>query len=271
MFKAIGKLFKTIGYVLTGRLNQISEVWGQNPMVIKERYEKVITDKQKTFTQYKSAVAKIAAEKKNKESKLKSTDEKIKTSEQMKNGCMQMIKKLVAQLQAEGLDQAAIEANTEYSDLSGSFSDIKSTLAEQLEMKTELERDIENFGEQVDQNLLSMKQINKDIDKLKDEANAAVASVASSKVQREIADSLTNISSSDNSEELAALRNTVNVVKSETELSKEISGMSGESNKQQFLQAAKGVNDDELNSLFASPATESETASSSLEQQVPTE
>ena len=41
MIKALGKFFKTINYALTGRINQISDIWAEDPLVIGEKYNRV--------------------------------------------------------------------------------------------------------------------------------------------------------------------------------------------------------------------------------------
>ena len=59
MFKAIGKYFRALGYLLTGRINKMSETLRQDPNVMAASYDKIIDDKKASINQYKDAIGKM--------------------------------------------------------------------------------------------------------------------------------------------------------------------------------------------------------------------
>ena len=71
MFKAIGRYFRAIGYLFTGRIDDARRTLSTNPAVVKATYDRVIQEKTKRIHQYKDAVGAMIAQEEKKKASLK--------------------------------------------------------------------------------------------------------------------------------------------------------------------------------------------------------
>ena len=62
MFRAIGRWFKALGYLLTGQIDSARRVLDTNPHVIRAKYDAIIRDKVGRIHTYKQAVAGLIAQ-----------------------------------------------------------------------------------------------------------------------------------------------------------------------------------------------------------------
>ena len=58
---AIGRLFKSIWYALTGRAHEMSDKIMENPEAVRGAYEDIIKDKKANLQRYKGAIAQLMA------------------------------------------------------------------------------------------------------------------------------------------------------------------------------------------------------------------
>ena len=57
MFRAIGRYFRALGYLLTGRVDQARRAVSTNPAVVQATFDNIIQEKKKRLSQYKDASA----------------------------------------------------------------------------------------------------------------------------------------------------------------------------------------------------------------------
>ena len=249
MFRAVGRFFKTIGYILSGRLNQISDIWASNVEVMKEEYDEVIREKGKLANKYKSAVATLMTQEEKKKAKAEETEKKIQKTEKMLAGATNKLQSRVTTLKKDGLTEEGIKQDDEYKRFFSAYKDFKSTLKEQEELLSELEEDIEELAGQVTQYETELKDMNREMTKLIEEKGEAVADVLSAQVQEQIADTLTSIGKDKTGDQLANLRDRRLKAKADAKLSQKISGATTKSQENEFLSAVDD-SDEELDSLL---------------------
>ncbi len=56
MFRAIGRYFRALGYLVTGRFDRARQSMSMSPDVVRATYDRVIEEKKKRIHQYKDAV-----------------------------------------------------------------------------------------------------------------------------------------------------------------------------------------------------------------------
>ena len=79
MFRAIGRYFRALGYLLTGRIDRARQALMTNPDVMRATYDQVIRDKTGRIHQYKDAVASMIAQEEKKRNQVTMDLEKILT------------------------------------------------------------------------------------------------------------------------------------------------------------------------------------------------
>ena len=69
MFKAVGKYFRAIWYLVTFQIDKASETLRMNPGVVSANYDRIIDEKRKRLNQYKDAVSAMIAQEESKKEK----------------------------------------------------------------------------------------------------------------------------------------------------------------------------------------------------------
>ena len=104
MFRAIGKYFRALGYLVTGRIDKARKTLSTNPHVVQATYDRVVREKKARIQQYKDAVAKMIAQQEKKAHKLKTLTDDVNKLSRLKEGAAAKARILVKKLQAEGQD-----------------------------------------------------------------------------------------------------------------------------------------------------------------------
>jgi hypothetical protein len=86
MFKAIGKYFRAVYYLMTFRVDKASETLRMNPGVMSANYDRIISEKKQRLNQYKDAVSAMIAQEESKKDKLRSITEEIGKLEKLRSG-----------------------------------------------------------------------------------------------------------------------------------------------------------------------------------------
>ena len=246
MFKAIGRYFRALGYLLTGRVNKMSETLRQEPEVISATYDKIISEKKERINEYKDAIGKMVSQVEGKKQKVKNLTEEITKLEKLKAGALR-----VAQAKAKELGKEACATDPEYLKCKQAYSDFSSTLAEKKARCEDLEKDIEASIKNIDGHKIQIKSIIRDLEKIKEEKQDTIADVISAKEQQNIADMMSGLSEDRSSEELAELRQLRNDAKAKAQVSSEIAGLDVKRDEAEFLNALQdSVADDEFTALM---------------------
>ncbi|MBU4333302.1 MAG: hypothetical protein KKD07_02555, partial [Candidatus Omnitrophica bacterium] len=104
MFKAVGKLFRTIGYALSGRINQISDIWGEDPHVVGEKYNKIIDEKKARYQTITRAVSRLMTSLDKKRNQLKRYREQEEQKDKVVRGAKIAGQRLARELKNQGKD-----------------------------------------------------------------------------------------------------------------------------------------------------------------------
>ena len=95
MFRAMGRFFRAVGYLLTGRVDRARQAISTNPDVVRATYDRVIEEKKKRVHQYKDAVGAMIAQEEKKKSTLKRLTDEVSRLKQLRDGAAAMARKVV--------------------------------------------------------------------------------------------------------------------------------------------------------------------------------
>jgi hypothetical protein len=239
MFGAIGRWFKAIGYLLTGRIDSARKILDQNPHVVQAKYDTIIRDKVGQIHIYKQAVAGLIAQQENKMAKVKSLTDEVGNLERLKAGALAKAKQTVDQLTKSGKTKEEVQASEDYKKCLAAYNDFSSTLQEKQDHIAGLEKDIAGYAKSIGDHKVQLQQLLRDVDKIKAEAADAVADVITAKQERDLADMVSGIAQDGTAEELQRLRQMRQELKAEARISKEMAGTDTKAQEAEFLDYAR--------------------------------
>ena len=253
MFRAIGRLLRAFGYLITGRIDEARKALMLNPNVIQANYDEVITEKTNRLTNYKRAVGGLIAQQEGKIEKLKLLSTDVQKGEQLKAGAAAKAKAVVT---VHGGNPEAIRNDANYLKCQAAYRDFSSTLEEKQKMITELEIDVKNLNTSIQTHKNSITGLLREIDRLKSEKHEAVAEIISAKEEREIADMLSGISEDRSAKELQELRDVRRQARADARISREVAGVTAKQSEDEFINYAQiSVVDNEFDKMIGLPAT----------------
>ncbi len=267
MFKAIGKYFRALGYLITGRINKARETLDMNPAVMSATYDSVIEEKRKRLTQYKDAVSAMIAQEESKKEKLTLLTEEIQKLEKLKAGAAAKAKQLVEKYAG---DPVAVKSDPEYLKCQAAFKDFTSTLAEKTKRANEIDEDLKTMVANVASHKTQIQSLMRDLEKLKEEKHDAVADVLSAKEEKEVADMMTGLSNDRTTEELRDLRELRSKASANARVSRELAGLDAKKAENEFLEyAQQSEADNEFDALIGISAKKETTESQAKETKIP--
>ncbi len=248
MFSAIGRLFRAIKYLFTGKVDAAADALSANPTVISANYDRIIQDKKNRLNQYKDAISAMIAQEESKKAKLRQLTEEIQKLEKLKSGAAARAKQLVEKYNG---DITAVKNDPEYAKCQAAFKDFSSTLAEKQQHATELDHDMKTLVTNVNGHKTQIQSLMRDLDKIKEEKHDAVADILSATEEKQIADMVNGISNDKTSEELQRLRDMRQKASANARVSRELAGMDSKRAESEFLEYAQNtVADDEFDALI---------------------
>ena len=266
---AIGKYFRAIGYLFTGRIDQARRALQANPHVVRATFDRVITEKKERIQQYKDAVSRLIANQEKKSYRLKQLSEEVNRLEQLKEGAAAKARIVVNELKGQGKTQAEIKQNADYQQCMAAYNDFSTKIASDTEQITTLEGEINELTETINGHKVQLQQLLREIDKLKDESSATVADMITAKEEEEIADMISGISEDRTSQELAELRDLRAESKAKARISREVAGTDTKVQENEFLAYAQAdVRTDEFDKLIGL-AEEADAAPEAPEAEAP--
>jgi len=263
MFRAIGKYFRALGYLVTGRIDKARKTLSTNPHVVQATYDRVVREKKERIQQYKDAVAKMIAQQEKKAFKLKQLTEDVNKLSRLKEGAAAKARILVKQMQAEGKSMEQIKQNPEYLKCMTAFNDSTSTEKEKSSHIADLEADVAEIGSSIDNHKVQLQSLLREIDKIKQESSQAVADMITAKEEEEIADMISGISKDRTNEELAELRELRQETKARARVARELAGTDTQAQEADFLEYARtSETSDEFDALIGLAGEKDEAAAS---------
>lgn len=269
MFSAIGRFFRAIGYLFTGKVDSATKDISKNPHAVHATYAKILEDKRKRIHQYKEAVAGLIAQEEKKLATVRTLTSEIQKLEQLKMGAQAKAKKVVDQLKAKGLSTEQIKLDSEYQKCLAAFHDFTHTLAEKNDRVAELEGDLAQYTKSIADHKVQLQSLKRDLEKLKDEQKEAVAEVITAAEEKEISDMISGISEDRTSKELETMRELRREMRAEARISRELSGTDAARTEAEFLEYARtSTSSDEFDMLIglAGEADAPESTSAPAEQ-----
>lgn len=239
MFGAIGRYLRAFGYLITGRVDAARDTLNRNPHVIRATYSRIVEEKAARINQYKDAVARMMAQEQKKLEGVRSLNEEVTKLERLKEGAAAKARQIISQLKAQGLGEDAIKKNAEYLKCLAAFNDFSSTLEEKLKRIEELEADLKGITESVGQHKVQLQSMVRELEKVKQEADATVADVITSREEEQIADILSGIGQDRTSQELQDLRELRTRAKAKSRISREMAGTDTAIQEAEFMEYAR--------------------------------
>ena len=267
MFKAIGRYFRALGYLLTGRISKATETLNSNPAVISANYDRIIEEKRKRLNQYKDAISAMIAQEESKKEKLRALTDDITKLEKLKAGAAGKAKSLVEKYAG---DPMAVKNDPEYIKCQSAFKDFTSTLSEKQKRVLELEDDLKALVNNVTGHKNQITSLMRELEKIKEEKHDAVADILSATEEKQIADMVTGISNDKTSEELRELREVRQKAAANAKISRELAGMDAKRAESEFLEYAQSSqSDDEFDQLIGLAGKKESESSSMPDVKVP--
>jgi len=248
---AIGRLFKSIWYMLTGRAHELSDKIMENPEAVRGAYEDIIKDKKENIQRYKGAVGQLMALLKQKQVSVQELTQEVTRLEDLKKGALAKAKQVANDLQSQGISPEEIKTDVDYTKCVAAYNDFSSTLAEKEARIGELEEDIQRAQQDIDGHKVQLETLTRDLKKIQEEQSEAVADLISARETEEIADMLSGISKDGTNQELVRMREVRQKAKSRAEISQELAGTDANSQENEFLDAARSSEtSDEFDALI---------------------
>ena len=248
---AIGRLFKSIWYMLTGRAHELSDKIMENPEAVRGAYEDIIKDKKENIQRYKGAVGQLMALLKQKQVSVQELTQEITRLEDLKKGALAKAKQVANDLQSQGVSPEEIKTDVDYTKCVAAYNDFSSTLTEKEARIVELEEDIQRAQQDIDGHKVQLETLTRDLKTIQEEQSEAVADLISARETEEIADMLSGISKDGTNQELVRMREVRQKAKSRAEISQELAGTDANSQENEFLEAARSSEtSDEFDALI---------------------
>jgi phage shock protein A len=258
MFRAIGKYFRALGYLMTGRIDAARRTLAANPAVVQATYDRVIEEKTKRIHQYKEAVGAMIAQEEKKKSTLKRLTEDVAQLKKLRDGAAAMARKVV---ERHNGDSEAVKRDPEYAKCQAAFKDFNSTLSEKEARCKELESDIQEFEKGISGHKTQLQTLLREIEKIRQEKHETVAEMLTAKEEKEIADMLSGISKDRTNEELQEMREIRDQSKATARVSREMAGVDAKRSEAEFLEyASHAESDSEFDALIGLTKKETDAA-----------
>lgn len=251
MFRAIRRLFRAIGYLLSGQVDKQTEKVLKDPTVIKATFANIVHEKKKSIQEYMSAVSQLVAQEEKKSQMVKRLTDDVNRLRKLQAGAGGKAKERAADLKAKGTAIQQIKTDAVVMQARASFSDFGSTIEEKDARIVELEDDIAGYQERIKSHKVQLTSLQRDIDKIKDEAADTVADMITATEEKQLNDVLSGISEDGTGAELERMRELRNQAKAEAKVASELAGTGSKRLEAEYEQfAAANQANDEFDGLL---------------------
>lgn len=267
MFKAIGRFFKAIGYMLTGKIDESTKGLNEDPHVVRARFDALLEKKRGSILQVRNAVAGLIRNLERKKSELKSTNDNISKKERLMSGAKAMAAKI-----AKGQDREKAQADPEFTKCMSAYQDFKNSL-EILKQRIEsLELDIESGDDEAKGYEIQLQSLHRELQDLVDEKERSVADVAIARETRSANEAIAGIANDGTADDLRRLRESVAQAKAEAQVTSRLAGTDDARQEAEFMEMAGGMEAESefMNDIFGAEEekkTEAAPAAASTEKE----
>lgn len=251
MIKAIGRYFRALGYLVTGRIDAARRAVSTSPHVVNATFDQIIADKRKSVHQYKDAIARLIVQHEQKMSKIKSLSDEVNRHEQLKEGAAAKARTVVAEMKAKGATIEQIKTGPDYQTCMNAFNDFSTKIKEKTERIAEYEGEVKELDQTISGHKIQLQQMLREIESLKEEQATTVAEIITAKEEAELNDMLSGISTDRTSRELSDMRQLREEMKAKAKVSKELAGTDTKVQEAEFIAyATKHKASDEFDQLI---------------------
>ena len=248
MFRAIGRYFRALGYLLVGKIDAARTSVSSSPDVVRATYDNITEEKKKRIQQYKDAVGAMIAQEEKKKADLKTQSEEVAKLQKLQEGAAAMARKVV---ERHNGDIEAVKKDPDYVKCQASFKDFRSSLEEKEKRCTELEEDLKTIGGSIAGHRTQLQALRREFEKLREEKHEAVADMITAKEEKDLADMIAGLGEDRSSRELQEMRDLRAKAKGVARVSREMAGMDTKRVEEEFLEyAAASSADNEFDALI---------------------
>ena len=228
MIRSIWKLFRVIGYAITGQFTAMAETWNENTHVVAATYDKSIEKNVSRINTVKQQVANLMTVRNTLKADIESAQGDLEEKTRYMNGAKAAMQKQINALKSKGLapDQLKAEmqnnvefakANSAYKDLQGQVSKLQKT----VEDKTAA---LEQRQQKVEQYKRELQSMQRNLEELRAEKGETISDIELAKQEKALNDAFTGLSEDTTDKDLAAVRATAERLKNEAQISAELAG-----------------------------------------------
>lgn len=238
MFGALGRFFRKLGYLLTGRLDKLSDELEADPIVIKATAGKIVKKQKEEIDEFLDAVGGKEHIRLTKMDELGKLTNAIVALERQVAGGEAMARQYVAQLKKKGMKTAEIEQDAKYMEIVGGINDATTTLAAKQKHLIEVEGDIKRLGEEIKKHEKTLVRLKENISKIKEKAADTAAAIIAAGLEERLNKVIAGISTDTTGQELERWDEMRNKALSRARLSSVAAGTEVNQLQEEFIKYA---------------------------------
>lgn len=233
MFKAIGRFFRAIGHMLTGKIDESTKGLNEDPHVVRARFGELIEKKRESILQVRNAVAGLIRNAERKQHELKGTAGEISKKERLMNGAKAMAAKI-----AQGKSREEANQDPEFIKCMKAYQDFKNSLELLEQRKESLKLDVEETEREAKGYEVQLQGLHRELQELVDEKERSVADVAIARETRAANEAIAGIANDGTADDLRRLRESVSQAKAEAKVTSRLAGADTARQDAEFLEMA---------------------------------
>lgn len=247
----MGRYFKALWYMLTGRFQAAADALQGNKFVMGATYDKAIEKGADRFSTVKDAVAKLMSIEQDRIATIKSQSNQVADLTRKMNGAKVAMQKRINELKNQGKSKEEMESDADFIKHRSAYMDMKSTVAEKEARIDELESDLEERRKQIATYKAELQQMQRQQASLQEEKHEALADVAIANQAEAINSVLAGISQDSTDKDLQAAREARKAAKAKAQITSELAGNDARLAENEYLSyATESETDSELDELL---------------------
>jgi len=239
MFRALARLLRNIGHVITFGLISASRPIEQNPQIVGMEYDDIIRDKAKAAQRIKDAVGGLMAQQTSAEEKIKRLTADVESLEQERAGASALAKERAERLRSQGKSQQEILQDGEFTQYQSAFNDASSTLEEKKGRVQDLEGQVETLQQAIDSHIIQAQEMAREVERLRSEKHETVAGMEAARQIDGINEALAGISTSGIDDRLSELRRRRDEAMGKAKASQRVAGTDVKLQREKLRRAAR--------------------------------
>ena len=247
----MGRYFRALWYMITGRFAAAAEALQSNKHVMSATYDKAIEKGADRFTTVKNAVAELMGIEQTRVQEIKDLTDRAGKQAKIQAGAKVAMQKRINELRSQGKSKEECQLDAEFIKHSSAYKDASSTHAEIEARIGEKEADLAERKGQIAKFKAELQQMQRDQQELKEEKHEALADVAVAQQMDAINSTLAGIAEDTTDKDLQAARDARKRAKAKAEITSELTGNDARVAESEYLTMAAGSEADaELDGLL---------------------